>query len=145
MRSGTVETDSGIHSAARAGDVRLVQELLINADFKDEHGRTPLSLAAECGHMEVVELLLATDGVDPTSKDNCGQTPLSYAAEEGHVDVVKLLLDIPGVDPNEEDDDLQTPLTYAAISGHADVVMYLTSRMEDKESMKPYIEIAKRN
>jgi ankyrin repeat protein len=131
-------------AAATRGDVRLVQEQLINADFKDEHGRTPLSVAAECGHMEVVKLLLATNGVDPTSKDNCGQTPLSYAAEEGHVEVVKLLLDIPGVDPNEEDNDLRTPLTYAAIRGHADVVMCLASRIEDKESTKRYKEIATR-
>ncbi|KAG4427282.1 hypothetical protein IFR05_017235 [Cadophora sp. M221] len=130
-------------SAVRARDLRLVQELLINGDFEDEDGRTPLSHAAEEGRVEVVKLLLATDGVNPTSEDHCGQTPLSHAAEKGHEEVVKLLLDIPGVDPNEEDYDLRTPLAHAAIGGHADVAMELASRMEDKESLKPYIELAK--
>jgi ankyrin repeat protein len=135
-----------MHSAARAGDKRPVQELLkegTNADSKDEHGRTPLSHAAECGHLEVVKQLLAENSVDPASKDNCGQTPLSHAAEYGHLEVVKLLLDILGVDPNEMDNDLRTPLVYAAMGRHASVVTCLAERMEDKKGMEQYLKIAR--
>lgn len=53
-------------------------------DSKDGSGRTPLSHAAEGGHEAIVNLLLATEGVDMNSKDNNGRTPLSFAAKSGH-------------------------------------------------------------
>lgn len=45
-----------------------------NADSRDKNGQTPLSLAAEGGFAEVVEILLATDGVDPNARDHKGRT-----------------------------------------------------------------------
>jgi ankyrin repeat protein len=39
-----------------------------------------------------VELLLASDGVNPDSKDIIGQTPLFLAESHGHNAVIKLLL-----------------------------------------------------
>ncbi len=58
---------------------------------KIDHGRTPLSRAAESGHEAVVKLLLETKEVDVDAKDGYGRTPLSWAAGNGHEAVVKLL------------------------------------------------------
>jgi ankyrin repeat protein len=63
----------------------------VEADSKDNDGRTPLSHAAESGHEAVVKLLMGRDDVEADSKDNDGRTPLSHAAESGHEAVVKLL------------------------------------------------------
>ncbi|KAF2795659.1 ankyrin, partial [Melanomma pulvis-pyrius CBS 109.77] len=63
----------------------------VNVDSKDEHGRTPLLLAAREGHQAVVELLLKTGKVDVEPKDIAGQTPLWYAAQRGDQTVVELL------------------------------------------------------
>ena len=63
----------------------------VDADSKDDCGRTPLWQAAKNGHEVVVKLLLATGKVDTDSKDEYRRTPLSQAAKNGHEAVVKLL------------------------------------------------------
>ena len=63
----------------------------VEADSKDNEGRTPLSWAAGDGAEVVVKLLVDRDDVEADSKDNEGRTPLSWAAGEGHEAVVNLL------------------------------------------------------
>jgi ankyrin repeat protein len=48
----------------------------INADARDNTGRSPLSWAAENGDEELVTLLLEREDVEVQSKDNGGRTPL---------------------------------------------------------------------
>lgn len=62
----------------------LVERDDVKADSKDEEGRTPLWLAAESGHEQVVKLLVERDDVEADSKDKEGRTLLSLAAERGH-------------------------------------------------------------
>jgi ankyrin repeat protein len=50
----------------------LVATVGINANSKDEGGRTPLLWAAKRGHEAVVKLLVVTAGVDAKSKDKNG-------------------------------------------------------------------------
>jgi len=95
-------------------------------DLKDSYGRTPLSWAAEKGHREVVEMLLAK-GVDPDSRNKDGWTPLSWAAGKGHREVVEMLL-AKGVDPDSRDMDGWTPLLWAARSGHEEIVEMLLAK-----------------
>jgi ankyrin repeat protein len=78
---------------------------MVDADSKDEGGRTPLSWAAQNGYEAVVKLLLETGKVDADSKDEDGQTPLSWAAQNGHEAVVKLLLETGKVDADSKDEE----------------------------------------
>ncbi|KAH9224675.1 heterokaryon incompatibility protein-domain-containing protein [Leptodontidium sp. 2 PMI_412] len=60
--------------------------------LKSQYGLTPLLWAVGNEYINVVNLLLAKDSIDPDLKDNqYGRTPLSWAAENGHEAVVKLL------------------------------------------------------
>ena len=107
-------------------------------------GSTPLIVACEKGHCEVVELLLAhpeTD-VNKTMSVN-GSTPLTMACWKGHNKVVELLLAHPMTDVNKtmtmtNSWDLEcqatgaTPLIIACKEGHERVVQLLLSNPETK-------------
>jgi ankyrin repeat protein len=53
-------------------------------DSMDNHGRTPLSFAAESDNALAVDYLLANDKVSANSNDDKGRTPLFYAAKKGY-------------------------------------------------------------
>ncbi|KAI0130231.1 ankyrin repeats-domain-containing protein [Xylariales sp. AK1849] len=52
-----------------------------------------LHVAAENGHREVMQLLLARGGIDVNGRDMTGNTPLQLAVSAGKVEIVQLLLD----------------------------------------------------
>lgn len=55
-------------------------------------GRTPLNVAADYGHTELVEFLI-TQGANVNAQDKHGMTPLLSATYEGHAPCVKILLE----------------------------------------------------
>jgi len=72
-----------IHTAAKTGDLAGVQAELdkgVDVDEGDDSwpGMTPLHYAADEGHTEVVELLIA-NGADVNAKNDEGGTPLDWA------------------------------------------------------------------
>ena len=87
---------------------------------------TPLFYAVYKGHATVVELLLATDGVDHDFKNGDEETPLLVAAFCGAEKIVKLLLN-DGANPNSQDIDRRTPRTCARRCGPEEVVRLLLS------------------
>jgi ankyrin repeat protein len=103
----------------------MLQRKLLDFQFADHQGRTPLSLASQRGRETVVKLLLDTGKVGPDLADYNRRTPLSFAAQNGHEAVVKLLLDTSKVDVNAKAADSWTPLLQAAQNGHEAVVKLL--------------------
>ena len=116
--------------AAVAGSPRICKVLVhAGADANHRGGQlgwtSPLFHAAQAGRADVVAVLLAAPGVDPSQANFAGDTPLRIAARNGHAGVVALLLANPGVDPGQADDAGATPLYTAALKGHGDVVALL--------------------
>ena len=104
-----------IHTAAKTGDLAGVQAELdkgVDVDEGDDSwpGMTPLHYAADEGHTEVVELLIA-NGVEVNGKDEDGRIPLHFAANSGHKEVVELLINN-DADMNAKSYDY-TPLNWA--------------------------------
>jgi ankyrin repeat protein len=116
-----------IHDAAKQGDLAKVNALLKEhsdlVSSKANDGRMPLHMAAEAGHKDVAELLLANKA-KVNVKDSGGFTPLHFAALYGHKDVAELLL-ANKAKVNAKDNGGVTPLQYAAKEGHKDVVELL--------------------
>jgi ankyrin repeat protein len=118
--------EPSIHEAAAGGNIKRVKQHLVegvdvNAKFKD--GWTPLHMAAEEGHREIVDLLIAK-GADINATAGAGAgvgwTPLHEAAEEGHKKVVGLLI-LKGADINVKNGDGRTPLDLAIKHKNAEI------------------------
>ncbi|PVG03843.1 ankyrin, partial [Serendipita vermifera] len=77
----------------------LLNQEGIDVNFRDNAGRTPLFLAIQGGHTEIVmQLMIAKERSNINTTDSTGQTPLSLAASHGHEAVVKMILEVPSVD-----------------------------------------------
>jgi ankyrin repeat protein len=104
----------------------------------DDGGWTPLHSASYSGHVEVVNLLLASDKVDVGMKNIYGRTPLSHAAERGHEIVAKLLLETGKVEVDCKDNTGRTPLFYAAKDGHEDLLQLLLADQRVQPNFKDH-------
>lgn len=117
IESGTPSSGTKlVHVVSRFGLTKLLSFLLntgeVDVDLKDDHGRTPLSWAAENGHKTIVTMLLNTSRFDVDSKDTVhGRTPLSWAAWNEHQTIVMMLLDTGKTDVDSKDRDGRTPLS----------------------------------
>jgi cytohesin len=94
---------------------------------------TPLHVAAEYGHDDVVRLLLEA-GAAIDSRRIEGLTPLHLAASYGRFPVVKRLL-AAGANPNSRESGGWTPLHRAASEGHENVVRLLLAQGADPRAM----------
>ncbi|KFY18089.1 hypothetical protein V492_00159 [Pseudogymnoascus sp. VKM F-4246] len=130
---GTVRLEpqklTGLHLASYFGLEEAVKFLIDrqDPDAKDSNGWTPLFYATENEHEAIVELLLATDGVNPSSTTGelVGLTPLHLAAGKGHERIVRMLLAQEGVNPEAKDPYHETVLCWAAKNGHLSIVKLL--------------------
>ena len=114
-RKGSLVRFASQHSLLSVMKAMIDSGVNVNFDTKDEHGLTPLSLAAMHGHEEVVRLLIER-GIEIDSRDYQEQTPLSWAASRGHEAVVRLLVEL-GAEVNSRDDYGETSLSHAASRG----------------------------
>ena len=91
---------------------------------------TPLYLASEKGHLDVVKELIA-HRADINKGTDVGDTPLSAASLNGHVKVVNELLDNKASVDQADNKDGSTPLHLASWYDHVDIVRALVEEGAD--------------
>lgn len=117
---------TAIETAIEQGDLTAVQEAIANGiEMKTE----ALALAAELGHTEIVNALIAA-GVDVNQGDSEGWTPLMAAAGGGHTAIVEKLL-AAGANVNAQTAFGLTPLMAAAAKGQTATVKQLIAAGAD--------------
>ena len=139
----------------QTADVELVARLLAEpgvdpnaaAHVSDGNGHvdpyTPLTRAAELGHLEAVRLLVDA-GADPGRADSDGATPLTNAAMNGYLEAAQLLLDA-GADLDGSVDSARwtvdcdgfTPLMSTAVHGQLEVLRLLLGRGAAVDAVDP--------
>ncbi|WP_425341272.1 ankyrin repeat domain-containing protein [Brevibacillus borstelensis] len=105
--------------------VKLAIEAGADPKLTNRYGGTALIPAAERGHVEVVEELLAHSGVDVNHVNNLGWTALMEAivlsdGGEAHQKIVQLLINH-GADVTIPDKDGVTPLAHAKKRGYREI------------------------
>lgn len=86
---------------------------------RDLYQKTPLCVAAYCGHPGVFERLV-NDGANLETRNEDGRTPLCIASGAGHLSIVEFLL-ARGISPNDDTLRCWSPLHAAAHGGHYDI------------------------
>ncbi|KAJ7932493.1 ankyrin repeat-containing domain protein [Mycena leptocephala] len=89
------ESDASLHGLAISNDLQGLVSLLqedpdVNLDARDDFGYTPLHLAADRGHLSIVQFLLEK-GADRTIKDEDDLSAVELAHAAGHERIVQLL------------------------------------------------------
>ncbi len=130
-----VDTEEGgqalLFEALRGEQKQMVLLLIdngVDVNVK-EQCFSPLHCAAQQGHAEIAELLIAK-GANPNAIDMMGETPLHTAVLGGHKDVVMVLL-AGGANVNAINRMERTPLHFAAREGYLDVVEVLLAQGAD--------------
>lgn len=120
--------------ACEAGDKDKVQTLIKQVDVNetDEYGYTGLHMAAENGHLEIVNLLLANGaGINKLIFESL-LTPLHLALSKGKFDIAKKLIES-GADLNlvSAIGICGTALHYAIVKENLDLVKLLIKKKAD--------------
>ncbi len=131
------QTGRELLQAARIGNLATVKKLCTpdNINFRDPKDMTPIMLAIEKDHLEVVKFLFE-NGADMTLQERrypYGATPFILAALWGQQDIVDYFL-AHGVDINQRDKRRSAALYYAAMMKHYELVQFLIDHGADVNS-----------
>ena len=103
-----------------------------------DDGTTPLFVAAQQGHLEVVRFLVESGADKDQGTTHDGTTPLFIAAQHGHLEVVRFLVESGGDKDQGTTEDGATPFCIAAQQWQFEIVRFLMTTK--RYSFQPWWE-----
>ena len=94
--NSSAETSGALSRHAKVVDILALEipgDLDINMIHGQEHDRTALMLAAQRGHLDMIEILLKHQSINMDMQDEYGMTAILLAVREGHIAIVQRLLE----------------------------------------------------
>jgi len=132
------QSDSQRHEFVKAmkfDDVNTVKSLIsqgINPNLVDSNGNPMLVLAIKDRSYKVIDVLLATKGMDVDLSNKQGETPLMIASINGDLPLVRTLV----LKNKAQLDHISwTPLHYACAKGHLDIAHFLIANGAKVDSL----------
>ena len=134
---------NSLHYAAKGGQVGVmkyfIEKLQHSPEIQISSGRqsgwTPLHIAAQFNHLELVDYLVTEQKVDPMRRANDGDLPLHKACGGDNINVTTYLVNVMSkYFPIETISTFrgrhdQTPLHIAALHGRLEIVKYLINEL----------------
>ncbi|CEL10507.1 hypothetical protein ASPCAL13626 [Aspergillus calidoustus] len=114
--------------AVDGGLLQEVQPLLETPDIDlkpDNYGNTIFHIAAQNGHLEILNMIAHQTDLNSNSKNSRGQTPIWLNAANDQESVVTCLVDKAGVDSDCRSNSGLSPLMLAVQKGHTRTVRAL--------------------
>lgn len=121
------EINEKLFVACRNGNLAEAKEAIyFGADLKaiDSINYTPLMLACNGGHLEIVKYLVLTKGVDVNQKNEGNGSALMLAVLKNHEGIVEVLLGA-GAQVNIQNKSGNTPVFAAAYNGYDRILVLL--------------------
>ena len=121
-----------LHKAVELGCVDVTKYLVsievfdVNSKNCHSNDNTPLHVACDKGHLEIVKLLTDCPQFNCEAENGWHLRPLHKACNHGNVDIVQHLVVEKGCDVTAKDYYSNTPLHYACKEGHFEIVKTLT-------------------
>uniref|UniRef100_A0A6P7H3I6 Ankyrin-3-like n=1 Tax=Diabrotica virgifera virgifera TaxID=50390 RepID=A0A6P7H3I6_DIAVI len=122
---------SPLHKAVEKRYLEIVELLLkrnanVNASLNrfNQYVPPPLHLAAVCGRLDVLTLLIAY-GASLETKSMDGLLPIHIAAQKGNFNIVKYFVENKLYHVDICGNNLRTPLICAVVGGHTEIIEFL--------------------
>ena len=138
-RVATTTADTPLHVAAMLGHLDFAKEVLKHktnvveyVKELNQHGYSPIHLAAANGHVNVVERLLGISHELCYLRGKGGLTPLHYASIKGRADTISLLLS-------------SSPLCVVEETERGETALHIAVRNNQLEALRVLVEGLKRS
>ncbi|KAF1922508.1 ankyrin [Didymella exigua CBS 183.55] len=107
------------------GCIRLLLQHGTNPNSISIDRQTPLTVAAQYGHLDAVQMLLDEPSTEIALRGKSGRSALLFAAANGHLEIVDVLVERGAFSPDDQDNVHWTPLFWAVQGDYAGIVQSL--------------------